>query len=97
MFAFILGTVVLVPMLLLTHIHTYRASVLGLTPLEDKKNLGLGAAIQRSCAQILHYLFPSPLMGLTMKSEVPFGPFLIASCLIFWFSGLYDISLPLIG
>jgi leader peptidase (prepilin peptidase)/N-methyltransferase len=33
--------------------------------------------------------------GLTMKSEVPFGPFLIASCLLFWFAQLYGIALPL--
>lgn len=31
---------------------------------------------------------------LTMKSEVPFGPFLIASCFIVWFSLLYNIPLP---
>jgi leader peptidase (prepilin peptidase) / N-methyltransferase len=31
---------------------------------------------------------------LTMKSEVPFGPFLIASCVIVWFSLLYNIPLP---
>ncbi len=33
--------------------------------------------------------------GLTMKSEVPFGPFLIASCLIFWLVGLYGVVIPL--
>jgi leader peptidase (prepilin peptidase)/N-methyltransferase len=33
--------------------------------------------------------------GLTMKSEVPFGPFLIASCLIFWVVGLYGVEVPL--
>ncbi len=33
--------------------------------------------------------------GLTMKSEVPFGPFLIASCLLFWILGLYGFSVPL--
>lgn len=33
--------------------------------------------------------------GLTMKSEVPFGPFLIASCLIFWVAGLYGVAIPL--
>lgn len=33
--------------------------------------------------------------GLTMKSEVPFGPFLIASCLFFWFVQLYGVVLPL--
>lgn len=31
----------------------------------------------------------------TMKSEVPFGPFLIASCICIWFSILYHIPLPL--
>ena len=32
--------------------------------------------------------------GLTMKSEVPFGPFLIASCFIVWFSLLFNLPLP---
>ncbi|HEY4487374.1 MAG TPA: prepilin peptidase [Candidatus Paceibacterota bacterium] len=33
--------------------------------------------------------------GYTMKSEVPFGPFLIASGVLIWFAVLYDISIPL--
>lgn len=33
---------------------------------------------------------------LTMKSEVPFGPFLVAACLLVWFSLLYGIPLPFI-
>lgn len=33
----------------------------------------------------------------TMKSEVPFGPFLIASFFILWLSHLYTVSLPLVG
>lgn len=32
----------------------------------------------------------------TMHSEVPFGPFLIASCIILWLSLLYGIHIPLI-
>jgi leader peptidase (prepilin peptidase)/N-methyltransferase len=32
--------------------------------------------------------------GYTMKSEVPFGPFLIASCLLVWFMTLYGIPVP---
>jgi leader peptidase (prepilin peptidase)/N-methyltransferase len=32
----------------------------------------------------------------TMQSEVPFGPFLIASCIILWFTLLYGIELPLL-
>lgn len=31
----------------------------------------------------------------TMKSEVPFGPFLIASCIIVWLMHLYHVPLPL--
>ncbi|OGG54675.1 hypothetical protein A3C20_02000 [Candidatus Kaiserbacteria bacterium RIFCSPHIGHO2_02_FULL_55_25] len=31
----------------------------------------------------------------TMKSEVPFGPFLVGSCIFVWFSLLYHIPLPL--
>ncbi len=34
--------------------------------------------------------------GFTMRSEVPFGPFLIASCVILWLSTLYGIHIPLI-
>ena len=32
--------------------------------------------------------------GLTMTSEIPFGPFLIASCVFVWFSLLYNIHIP---
>lgn len=32
--------------------------------------------------------------GFTMKSEVPFGPFLIASCVLVWFAMMYGIPLP---
>jgi len=32
----------------------------------------------------------------TMKSEVPFGPFLIASCFLVWLTQMYGIEIPLI-
>ncbi len=32
--------------------------------------------------------------GFTMKSEVPFGPFLIASGIFLWIMGIYGITLP---
>ena len=32
----------------------------------------------------------------TMHSEVPFGPFLVGSCIFIWFSLLYQIPLPLL-
>ena len=34
--------------------------------------------------------------GLTMKSEVPFGPFLIAAGAIAWFMIMYNIQIPLL-
>ena len=33
-----------------------------------------------------------PAWGFTMKSEIPFGPFLICSCIIIWFASLYGID-----
>jgi hypothetical protein len=38
--------------------------------------------------------FRSHSAALTMKSEVPFGPFLIAGCLIVWFAILFNLPLP---
>lgn len=35
------------------------------------------------------------LWGFTMRSEVPFGPFLIASCFLVWIFQMYGIPLPL--
>jgi hypothetical protein len=34
--------------------------------------------------------------GYTMKSEVPFGPFLIGSCVLVWFSVLYHVAIPFV-
>ncbi|MBI5470052.1 prepilin peptidase [Candidatus Kaiserbacteria bacterium] len=65
MFSFILGTVILVPLMLAERAITHMR--------------GFSVAVR----------------GLTMKSEVPFGPFLILSCLIFWFAQLYGVQLPL--
>lgn len=38
--------------------------------------------------------------GFTMGSEIPFGPFLVSSCLIVWFTSWYGVDLsaiPLVG
>ena len=35
--------------------------------------------------------------GFTMKSEVPFGPFLIASTLLVWLMAIYGISIPFLN
>jgi leader peptidase (prepilin peptidase)/N-methyltransferase len=64
-FSFILGSLVLIPVMLYERAVTHR----------EGANTSDG--------------------GLTMKSEVPFGPFLIASCLIFWVLGLYGVEIPL--
>ena len=60
--AFVLGSVVMVPLLVLGRL-THNSS------------------------------FPLARLGLTMKSEVPFGPFIIASTFIFWFASLYGFDL----
>lgn len=36
----------------------------------------------------------APRQGFTMKSEVPFGPFLIASCMYVWSASVYGLPLP---
>jgi len=40
--------------------------------------------------------FQSSPLGFTMKSEIPFGPFLIASCFIVWFSQMYSLVIPFV-
>ncbi len=32
--------------------------------------------------------------AITMKSEIPFGPFLIAGCMFVWISAMYGVSIP---
>ena len=34
-------------------------------------------------------------LGFTMKSEIPFGPFLIVACLLMWFAAIYDVQFPI--
>src|SRR3989344_5895250 len=41
---------------------------------------------------IPHHSWSTSGAGLTMKSEIPFGPFLISSCIIIWFASLYGID-----
>ena len=43
------------------------------------------------------YLWPLTPTGFTMQSEVPFGPFLIASCFFLWILQMYGIPIPLIA
>lgn len=43
----------------------------------------------------LHRFFgASGANGVTMKSEIPFGPFLIIACFIVWFAQMYGVPLP---
>ncbi|OGG61969.1 hypothetical protein A3C21_03575 [Candidatus Kaiserbacteria bacterium RIFCSPHIGHO2_02_FULL_59_21] len=39
----------------------------------------------------------APSRSYTMKSEVPFGPFLIAACFIIWFMQMHNIQLPFLS
>ena len=39
--------------------------------------------------------FRNGRLRFTMQSEVPFGPFLVASCFVIWFAHLYALPLPL--
>lgn len=44
---------------------------------------------------LLHMFFGAgSANGVTMKSEIPFGPFLIIACFIVWFAHMYGIPLP---
>ncbi len=42
------------------------------------------------------YLWSLRPSGFTMQSEIPFGPFLIASCFFVWILQMYGIQIPLI-
>lgn len=53
---------------------------------------------QRVSRFIPYRLWPRSAKGFTMKSEIPFGPFLVASTFIIWFASLYGIdSLRIFG
>lgn len=61
--------------------------------------LGLIALSSRPWREFLGRFTPTSVsqkfaLRFTMKSEVPFGPFLIAACLFVWFSLMYNIPLP---
>ena len=48
--------------------------------------------------RVIQRFTPTPtsqklVWGFTMKSEIPFGPFLICSCIFLWFSILYGVPL----
>lgn len=52
--------------------------------------------VQRLLARVTHKtLSPTEAVAFTMKSEIPFGPFLILSCFIVWITHMYGIPLPL--
>jgi leader peptidase (prepilin peptidase)/N-methyltransferase len=51
--------------------------------------------IRQQQGQRITHLGPART-GFTMKSEVPFGPFLIASCCLIWFAMMYGVRIPFI-
>jgi len=71
-FAFIIGAVVSVPLILLSSAQ-WKTFVERFTP----------TPISRRA-----------VLGFTMKSEIPFGPFLITACLLVWFALLFNVPIP---
>jgi leader peptidase (prepilin peptidase)/N-methyltransferase len=57
--------------------------------------LPLGALISYAQQRGITLLSRTPVR-FTMKSEVPFGPFLVVSCITIWYVHVYGIALPLI-
>ncbi len=50
---------------------------------------------RRICSTFTHrYGVKFPIMSVTMKSEVPFGPFLVCATCVVWMCQLYGIPLP---
>ena len=58
--------------------------------------IGMASYRLRSLGSAIARAIPLPSARLTMKSEVPFGPFLIASTFLVWFAHLYGIQIPLL-
>ena len=106
-FAFILGAVVSVPLLFFSTALWGRvsarftrtltlASLLSVFNFRESGNTASHTETYRSSTVPQQKTMPMLVSGLTKKSEVPFGPFLVASCLLIWFSLMYSIPLPFI-
>lgn len=96
--SFIIGTAILLPFMafekIITHMRPYKILSNGLSSLDKQSHIlrNFGISVY---TQICDFLPRNSLAGLTIKSEVPFGPFLVASALLLWFFQLYGISFPL--
>jgi prepilin signal peptidase PulO-like enzyme (type II secretory pathway) len=88
--AFVIGAIVSVGILLpLPHIvRAYRRFTRTLTSVWAR--VGLGSS--HSSTKSPHGAMPKLVSGFTMKSEIPFGPFLSASCLTLLLCWLYGID-----
>lgn len=103
-FAFIIGAVVSVGILMpLPHIARLLRSI-GITSLvETLAGFTIGSEAsyrRRSLGNETTEKVSFPSARWTMSSEIPFGPFLVSSCLIVWFITGYGIDLsaiPLVG
>ncbi|HEY4526363.1 MAG TPA: prepilin peptidase [Candidatus Paceibacterota bacterium] len=103
MFAFIIGATVSVCILLplpyfVQWWHTLRgrAHAAKAASLRPVAGIGIGSNVDdqtlpTTASPSDHAAFAA---GYTMRSEVPFGPFLVASCVLLWFAVLYNISIP---
>jgi len=93
-FAFILGAVVSVPLLALSS-PSCRRVISGFT--RTLTLASLRSVFGQPPSTFAHQkTMPKLVFGFTMQSEVPFGPFLIASCFFLWILQLYGIPIPLV-
>lgn len=100
--AFIIGALICAPLLFFSSAAWERARTFIPTLLFQKKQLGFTIGkpgfLYRLRSLGNENTVASSFLSArwTMKSEIPFGPFLVAACFIVWFSQMYTIALPFV-
>ncbi len=103
--AFIIGAIVGIALIALssfklrniayefTHTLTL-ASLISVFHFSKGKDFGTYKKDYRASTFLQQKTMPMLVSGYTMKSEIPFGPFLIIACVFVWISQMYGISIP---
>lgn len=103
LFAFILGAVVSIPLLFLSSrwwkecVNVLALAVQANARSRAQENVSPRNAPVRQSTFLLEKMMPKLVFGFTMKSEVPFGPFLVASTCILWILSMYGVDLQLLS